>query len=150
MAGTENFTCFTMLRPELRIQIWTEALTVPSVWVAVLNKTGGGLEGTSEATRASITLQCVGYSPHLAGLSCSEARGVMIQVYQQPLRESSIHGVYLIKLDTCVLVFASLVRSPANNWMLRAQHIHVSQSCTLLAGLGVVQSKLCTAGEALP
>ena len=107
MAATESFTPFTKLPAELRIQIWTEALTVPSVWAVVLKKPKNVHDGGPLPHRRSIRMTCVGPSPHLAGLACKEAREVMERTYKNPLRgpimEATVAGVYWIYLEKAVI-----------------------------------------------
>ncbi|OIW27474.1 hypothetical protein CONLIGDRAFT_671258 [Coniochaeta ligniaria NRRL 30616] len=111
MADTESFTRFPNLPPELRIQIWTEALTVTSVWVAVLREPSNVHGGGTLRSRRSISMTCVGPSPHLVGLSCREARDVMERIYQRPLRgpimEATSRGVHWIYLDKAVITFVN-------------------------------------------
>jgi hypothetical protein len=112
MAAREAFTCFPSLPAELRIQIWTEALTVSSVWTAVLNKPRNVHDGGPLPHRRSISMSCVGPSPHLVGLSCREARDVMERIYKQPLQSSTMEasvrcGVYWIHLEKAVIALVN-------------------------------------------
>ncbi|KAH8907205.1 hypothetical protein BR93DRAFT_928079 [Coniochaeta sp. PMI_546] len=111
MAATRSFTRFPDLPAELRIQIWTEALTVSSAWALVLNKPRNVYDGGPLPHRRSISMTCVGSSPHLVGLACREARDVMERIYKRPLRgpvlEATVRGVHWIHLDKAVLAFVN-------------------------------------------
>ncbi|KAJ9164986.1 hypothetical protein NKR19_g794 [Coniochaeta hoffmannii] len=111
MAATESFAPFRKLPAELRIQIWTEALTVPSIWAVALNNPKNVHDGGPPPHRRSIRMTCVGTSPHLVGLSCKQAREVMERIYKSPLRgpimEATVAGVYWIYLERAVITFVN-------------------------------------------
>lgn len=111
MASIGSFTRFPALPAELRVQIWTEALTESSVWAAALTKPRNVHDGGPLPDHRSISMNCVGPSPHLVALSCKEARAVMYWVYKQPLRgpimEATVQGAYWIYLDNAVVAFVN-------------------------------------------
>jgi hypothetical protein len=112
MAMPDSFSLFSMLPAELRIQIWTEALTIPTVWAVVLTKPQAVYDGGPLQHRRSIRLTCVGTSPHLAGLSCKEARDVMERIYKRPLvgpfTEAAVRtGVHWVYPETAVVTFVN-------------------------------------------
>ncbi|CZT53420.1 uncharacterized protein RSE6_14970 [Rhynchosporium secalis] len=74
MSPANSFTLFGALPPELRLQIWREALSVRTVWAAIRN-------------RASMAY--IGSALYLAGLSCKEARRLLEQTYIKPICQLS-------------------------------------------------------------
>lgn len=111
MAAPESFTIFPNLPAELRIQIWTEALTVSSVWATGLDKPMNVYDGGPLPHHRTISMTCVGPSPHLIGLSCREARDVMERIYEQPLQRSVTEaigrGLYWIHLEKAVIALVN-------------------------------------------
>lgn len=111
MATIGTFTRFPALPAELRIQIWTEALTESSVWAAALTKPRNVHDGGPLPDHRSISMNCDGSSPHLVAFSCREARAVMQRIYKRPLRgpimEATVQGAYWIHLDKAVITFVN-------------------------------------------
>jgi hypothetical protein len=80
MSTVDRFTFFHALPPELRLQIWGEALSVRSVWAASPN---------DNKSRVPFNMVYIGPAPYLAGLTCREARRLLVQFYVKP-----IHGPF--------------------------------------------------------
>lgn len=80
MPTTASFTYFRALPPEPRLQIWEEALSVPSVWAAVYDQAGDG------ANRLSCAMTYVGPAPWRAGLASQESWRVLMQSGVKPIR----------------------------------------------------------------
>lgn len=131
MTAPESFPHFRSLPTELRLKIWTIALTVPSVWTIdpIFQ-----CEDLTTAQRVA-RLTCVGASPHLAGLSCAEARAEMKRLYKRsfvpghPQLERKDRRAYWIHLDSAIiaLTFPSDARAFAMSCPLselaRLRHI---------------------------
>lgn len=101
MDAAHLFTCFGALPPELRLQIWTEALSVPSVW-AVNRKAPE--TNNANTSHLPLIMNHVGPAPYLAGLACKESRRLMGQLYAKPIHRpthsaarSAIHWIDLQK-----------------------------------------------------
>jgi hypothetical protein len=104
MSAVDSFIYFPALPPELRLQIWTQALSVRSVWAAVRNDTA---DRDLNASNLPLTMAYVGAAPYLVGLSCREARRLLEQLYEGPIR-GPFSGLtpsrsYWVDLDTTVV-----------------------------------------------
>ncbi|EXJ72245.1 uncharacterized protein A1O5_04749 [Cladophialophora psammophila CBS 110553] len=106
MSAADSFTFFhTLPPPELRLRIWRDALSVPSVWAAVhKNNTDRNLT----AGCLPFIMAYIGPAPYLAGLSSWEARRLLEQFYVKPIRGPSSGlatsaGSYWVDLDTTVI-----------------------------------------------
>ncbi|KAF6807449.1 hypothetical protein CSOJ01_08178 [Colletotrichum sojae] len=88
MSIPDGFTFFRALPPELRLKIWSEALSAPSVWAP-----------DSNASRP------VGQAPYLAGLACRESRQLLERLYVKPLPRGlpGGSGVDWVNLETAVV-----------------------------------------------
>ncbi|ORY15329.1 hypothetical protein BCR34DRAFT_598567 [Clohesyomyces aquaticus] len=98
------FERFGSLPPELRIQIWEKALSVPTVWAATRNYDTGyalGIEPTH------ICKRFIGPEPYLAGLACRESRQLMERSFSKPLRgwtdSMTAMGASWVYLDRTVI-----------------------------------------------
>jgi len=105
MSAADSFTYFHALPPELRLQIWEEALSVRSVWAAVRNYNA---DRDLSASRRPFIMVYIGPAPYLAGLSSREARRLLEQSYIKPIRGLSSGlgtsvGAYWVNLDTTVV-----------------------------------------------
>lgn len=76
MSTAHSFTLFSALPVELRLQIWSEALSSRSVWAVVRNVDND----------PSVNMAYIGPVPYLAGLSNAEARQVLEENYVKPIR----------------------------------------------------------------
>ncbi|KAB5585977.1 hypothetical protein GE09DRAFT_1181094 [Coniochaeta sp. 2T2.1] len=111
----QTFTPFPRLPPELRIQIWTYALTLPTVYTATLTQPLAVHEGGPLPQHRSIRLTCIssptsGPPPPLSvSLTCREARHTMKHLYKRPLRgpildSPAVGGGWWIYLENAVVV----------------------------------------------
>ena len=98
------FERFALLPPELQIQIWEDALRVPTVWAATRNYEAGN---SSDRGHTPICKRFIGPEPYLAGLACRESRRLLEQSFGQPLRgqpgSATTLGAYWVHLDTTVI-----------------------------------------------
>ena len=74
-----SFRRFGSLPPELRLQIWEEALSVPTVWAAIRSHNGDG------GLRSPARLRFIGPKPYPAGLVCKESLRLREKVFRIPL-----------------------------------------------------------------
>jgi hypothetical protein len=74
MSKTNRFTPFPRLPTELRLQIWEEALSTPTVWIL-------HFDPEIHARKVVAWTTPSGPHPYAAGQACSEARRVMEQTY---------------------------------------------------------------------
>lgn len=86
-----TFTLFCALPQEIRLQIWGEALSVRSVWTAIRNRASDS--DPTGAVHPTFSMTYVGTAPYLAGLSSTEARRLLEQIYPKPIL-GPIAGVY--------------------------------------------------------
>ena len=115
---SQTFTLFLRLPPELRIQIWTYALTLPTVYTATLAAPLAVHKGGPLPHHRSIRLSCI--SPgcstsscppaQLISLSCLEARHAMKHIYKRPLRgpildSPAVGGGWWVYLENAVIIF---------------------------------------------
>ncbi|KAF6833928.1 hypothetical protein CPLU01_05223 [Colletotrichum plurivorum] len=96
MPTTDTFTLFGALPSELRLKIWSEALSERCVWAAVFDADG-------EAGLSAMVH--VGAAPHTAGLACRESRRLLEESYFKPLRvpELAAGGVYWVDFERTVV-----------------------------------------------
>ena len=105
MSALDSFNYFHALPPELRLQIWGEALSVRSVWAAVRNYNA---DRDLSANRLPFIMVYIGPAPYLAGLSSREARRLLENPYVKPIRGlfsglATSTGSYWVDLDTTVV-----------------------------------------------
>ncbi|KXH67092.1 hypothetical protein CSAL01_01369 [Colletotrichum salicis] len=104
MDAAHRFTLFGALPPELRLQIWTEALSVSSVWSADRKATETSKDNTSHLPPI---MTHIGPAPYLAGLACKESRRLLERLYAKPIhgpRQSAASGaVHWIDLQNTVV-----------------------------------------------
>ena len=105
MSAADSFVYFHALPPELRFQIWGEALSVCSVWAVV--RSDNAARDTS-ARFLPFTMVFIGPAPYSAGLSSREARRLLEQSYVKPIRGpfsglATSAGSYWVNLNTTVV-----------------------------------------------
>ncbi|KAI0890253.1 uncharacterized protein GGS22DRAFT_194395 [Annulohypoxylon maeteangense] len=93
MSASDRFMKFSALPPELRLQVWAEALSVRTVCAVTRNPAGD---------HAPIIMAYVGPAPYLAGLSCKEARRVLKQTHVMFSRGPNA-GVHWVNMDQTVI-----------------------------------------------
>lgn len=84
MPPAKAFTLFSTLPLELRLQIWSEALSFRSVWAVTHNRPSG--VDQVGVNYPSFSMAHIGPAPYLAGLSSREARRMLEQAYIKPIR----------------------------------------------------------------
>ena len=156
MSAGGDFACFQALPPELRLQIWIQALSVRSVWAAV-GSYNNAIHDPS-ATRLPSHWTFIGPAPYLAGLSCSEARRLLKQSYVKPIRgphsaSATSVGSYWVNLDTTVVYFgesfgAEFVLNSFNTDEV-AQFKHVALRWCRYGSLARICQRLATVCPAL-
>ncbi|KAF6811258.1 hypothetical protein CSOJ01_05816 [Colletotrichum sojae] len=105
MSGTDTFTLFGALPPELRLKIWGEALSERSVWAAVFDADIEACKAKGLVPGLSAMIH-VGAAPHMDGLACRESRRLMEQSNVKPLRVPELAtggGVYWVDLERTVV-----------------------------------------------
>jgi hypothetical protein len=99
-----GFKRFGSLLPELRLQIWEDALCVPTVWVAIRNHDADCPLGEN---RSPIRMKFIGPEPYLAGLACRESRRLLEQSFGKticgPTGSATALGAYWVRLDRTVV-----------------------------------------------
>lgn len=78
-----SFWRFGSLPPELRLQIWEQILTVPTIWAATRNDDKHG------EMRQPARLKTIGSNPFPAALACRESRRLLEQFFRMPIGVSS-------------------------------------------------------------
>ena len=131
MPATTSFIYFAALPPELRVQIWREALSTRSVWAAARNRKA---DSDVSAGHPSFTMVHIVSAPYLAGLSCAEARRLLEQDYVKPIRRplkgsAASVGCYWVDLDSTVVYLGSssdamiFLNSFGEDELLRFKHV---------------------------
>lgn len=101
MSHLESFALFQALPPELRMKIWSDALSERTVWAAVSRDSGGC---------SSWAMAYVGQAPYLAGLACRESRRLLEKLYTSPLRGPGLatsFGACWVNLESTVVYLGS-------------------------------------------
>ncbi|KAI9652037.1 MAG: hypothetical protein M1829_001974 [Trizodia sp. TS-e1964] len=88
---SNGFAYFSVLPPEIRLQIWSRALSDCAVWSAVYSP-----------THKRSFLSFVGPAPYLAGLASRESRRVLEQIYSKPVQGAKT-GVCWINMEHTVI-----------------------------------------------
>ncbi|KAF6844847.1 hypothetical protein CMUS01_00644 [Colletotrichum musicola] len=104
MPPTDTFTLFVALPSELRLKIWSEALSERCVWAAVFDADGEARKPKGLIPGLSAMVH-VGAAPYTAGLACRESRRLLEESYSKPLRvpELAAGGVYWVDLERTVV-----------------------------------------------
>ncbi|MCJ1401158.1 hypothetical protein MMC11_004370 [Xylographa trunciseda] len=131
MSAADSFTYFHALPPELRLQIWGEALSVRSIWAAVRNYNA---DRDLSASRLPFIMVYIGLAPYLAGLSSREARRLLEQSYVKPIHTAV---VYLGDSSDATTVLNSFGADKLSKFKHVAlpwyQYYRLARTCQLLA-----------------
>ncbi|KAH7361759.1 hypothetical protein B0T11DRAFT_77580 [Plectosphaerella cucumerina] len=123
MSTPETFHYFPLLPPEIRLQIWRDALLAPAVWFATLPELRNVQNERSDIRmareRRALTLKPVGPAPYMAGFACRESRYEMERLITQPLRIREDSRVFWIYWNNTVLHLGQFDNARRVIWALK-------------------------------
>lgn len=132
-----SFRRFGSLPPELRIQIWEDALSVPTIWAPVFDDDPYSDLWPYPHPKS---MKFIGPAPYLVGLACRESRWLLERLFMKVSLESpgpsAPLGAYWVRLDRTVIHFGEAIEALAalhcfdRNLVSGIQHITLQYTTT--------------------